>query len=90
MFDLLRCEDQQTTNRSLRQCPVSGSSSGEQTEAVLQIMKQALEGAGSSMEKVVKVTIYVTDTAHFGPVNEVYERYFSAPYPVRSFIAVDA
>ncbi|MDO6727666.1 MAG: Rid family hydrolase [Cognatishimia sp.] len=62
----------------------------EQTEAVLQIMKQALEGAGSSMEKVVKVTIYVTDTAHFGPVNEVYERYFSAPYPVRSFIAVDA
>lgn len=60
----------------------------EQTEAVLEIMKQALEGAGSSMEKVVKVTIYVTDTAHFGPVNEVYQRYFKAPYPVRSFVAV--
>ncbi|WP_417837716.1 RidA family protein [Thalassospira tepidiphila] len=59
-----------------------------QARAVLEIMKQALEGAGSSMEKVVKVTIYVTDTAHFAPVNEIYQQYFRAPFPVRSFVAV--
>lgn len=59
-----------------------------QTEAVLSLMKSALEGAGSSLDKVVKTTIYVTDTAHFGPVNEVYKCYFTKAFPVRSFVAV--
>ncbi|MEP1768331.1 MAG: Rid family hydrolase [Sulfitobacter sp.] len=59
-----------------------------QAEAVLKLMKQALEEAGSSMSKVIKTTIFVTDTSHFGPVNEVYEKHFEAPYPARSFIAV--
>ena len=59
-----------------------------QAEAVLSLMKSALETAGSGMEKVVKTTIFVTDEAHFGPVNEVYRRYFSAPFPARSFVAI--
>ncbi|MET1416589.1 Rid family hydrolase [Roseibium sp. HPY-6] len=59
-----------------------------QAEAVLALMKQALEEAGSSMSKVIKTTIFVTDTSHFGPVNEVYKKHFEEPYPVRSFIAV--
>ena len=60
----------------------------EQTEAVLSLMKQALEGAGSGMAQVVKATIFITDTAHFAPVNEVYRQYFSEPFPVRSFVVV--
>lgn len=59
-----------------------------QADAVLNLMKQALEEAGSSMAKVLKTTIFVTDTSHFGPVNEVYKKHFEAPYPARSFIAV--
>ncbi|MDO6727692.1 MAG: RidA family protein [Cognatishimia sp.] len=60
----------------------------EQTTAVLSIMKAALEGAGSKLEKVIKITIYVTDTAYFGPVNEVYKEFFPDNHPVRSFVAV--
>lgn len=59
-----------------------------QTTAVLTIMKAALEGAGSSLDKVVKTTIYVTSTDHFGPVNEVYKEFFPDNFPVRSFVAV--
>jgi len=60
----------------------------EQTTAILEVMKAALEGAGSSLDKVVKTTIYVTDTAYFAPVNEIYVKYFSQRFPVRSFVAV--
>jgi len=60
----------------------------EQTTAILEVMKAALEGAGSSLDKVVKTTIYVTDTAYFAPVNETYVKYFSQRFPVRSFVAV--
>lgn len=60
----------------------------EQTAAVLNLMKLALEGAGSNLSKVVKTTIYVTDTAYFAPVNEVYKEFFPENYPVRSFVAV--
>ncbi len=60
----------------------------EQTYAVLNLMKLALEGAGSDLGKVIKTTIFVTKTAYFEPVNKVYCQFFAPPYPVRSFIAV--
>ncbi|MGH1464791.1 MAG: RidA family protein [Cognatishimia sp.] len=59
-----------------------------QTTAVMKLMKAALEGAGSNLDKVVKTTIYVTDTAHFAPVNEVYKEFFPKNFPARSFVAV--
>lgn len=59
-----------------------------QTEAVLALMQAALEGAGSSMQRVLKATIYVTDTDHFAGVNPVYRRYFPDRFPARSFVAV--
>lgn len=61
----------------------------EQTHAILEIMKNALEGAGSSMEKVVKTTIYITDNTLFGAVNSVYLQYFPNNFPARAFVAVD-
>jgi enamine deaminase RidA (YjgF/YER057c/UK114 family) len=48
----------------------------EQTEASLAALKHALEAAGSSMEKVVKATVYVSNAAHFAKVNRVYARHF--------------
>lgn len=59
-----------------------------QTKASLEAVKHALESAGSSLEKVVKTTVYVSNAAWFGTVNEIYARYFPASPPARTFVAV--
>lgn len=51
-------------------------------------MKAILEEAGSSMEKVCKVTIYLADMSSFAQLNEVYATFFKEPYPARSCFAV--
>ena len=67
----------------------SGDIAG-QTELSLVNVKRALEAAGSSLDKVVKVTIYITNSAHFKTVNDVYRRYFSEAPPARSFVAMSS
>ena len=59
-----------------------------QAEIVLEQMKQCLEAAGSSLERVVKCNVYVTDPAQFGKFNEIYARYFPAESPARIFLCV--
>src|SRR3712207_2069668 len=59
-----------------------------QTEASLEALKHALESAGSSLDKVVKTTVYVSNAAHFPTVNRVYARYFPDRPPARTFVAV--
>ncbi len=59
-----------------------------QTELSLENVKAALEAAGSSLEKVVKVTIYIANAAYFPTVNAIYSRYFSKNPPARTFVAV--
>jgi 2-iminobutanoate/2-iminopropanoate deaminase len=59
-----------------------------QTELSLENVKAALEAAGSSLEKVVKVTIYIANAAHFPTVNAIYARYFPHDPPARTFVAV--
>lgn len=61
-----------------------------QTEKSLDNVKRALECAGSSLDKVLKVTIYITNAAHFQTVNEVYRRYFPQNPPARSFVAMSS
>ena len=61
---------------------------GAQTEASLENVKAALEAAGSSLEKVVKATVYISNAAHFATVNAVYARYFPHDPPARTFVAV--
>jgi len=60
----------------------------EQTEQVLKNLKNVLEAAGSSMNKVVKTTVYIQDMNSFSKINEVYAKYFSEPYPARSCVEV--
>jgi 2-iminobutanoate/2-iminopropanoate deaminase len=59
-----------------------------QTDLALQNVKRALESAGSSLDKVVKVTIYVTNSAYYNVINAVYARYFTKEPPARTFVTV--
>ena len=59
-----------------------------QTRAVLEAIKFALESAGSSMDKVVKVTIFITNAAYFKTVNDIYRGYFPKDPPARTFVAM--
>jgi 2-iminobutanoate/2-iminopropanoate deaminase len=59
-----------------------------QTEASLENVKATLEAAGSSLEKVVKVTIYIANSAYYPTVNAIYARYFPHDPPARTFATV--
>lgn len=59
-----------------------------QTERVLENLKGILEGAGSSLDRVVKTTVYLKDLADFAAMNEIYARYFSASPPARATVEV--
>jgi len=61
---------------------------GQATARVLENIKLVLEAAGSSLEQVVKATVFLTDMADFGAMNEVYKTYFMANEPARSCVAV--
>nr|WP_278308130.1 RidA family protein [Neofamilia massiliensis] len=58
------------------------------TRRSLDNVKAILEEAGSSLEKVVKTTIFLDDMDNFARVNEVYGEYFSDHKPARSCIQV--
>jgi 2-iminobutanoate/2-iminopropanoate deaminase len=61
-----------------------------QTERVLENVKVILSHEKLSFAHVIKTTVFLTDLADFGAMNEVYGRYFSAAYPARSTIQVAA
>jgi 2-iminobutanoate/2-iminopropanoate deaminase len=61
---------------------------GVQTRRVLDNLKAVLEGAGTSLSKVVKATIYLIDMNDFAVVNQTYAEYFPDAKPARATIAV--
>lgn len=56
----------------------------EETRRVLENMKIVLEGAGSSMDQVVRVTAYLSDMGNFAAFNAVYAEYFTKDEPART------
>lgn len=62
----------------------------EQTRQCLRNISHILEEAGSSLEKVIKTTIYLVDMDDFARVNEVYAGFFTEPYPARSCVEVSS
>ena len=60
----------------------------EATKRSLDNVVAILEEAGSSLENIIKVTIFLDDINDFGQVNEVYGEYFSDHKPARSCIEV--
>jgi 2-iminobutanoate/2-iminopropanoate deaminase len=57
-----------------------------QTHRVFRNLSGILEAAGSSLDRVVRATVYLADMNDFAAMNEVYGTYFSAPAPARSTI----
>jgi 2-iminobutanoate/2-iminopropanoate deaminase len=61
-----------------------------QTRTALTNLKSVLASAGSSLEQVVKTTVYLTDIAQFAEMNAVYAEFFTSDFPARSAIQVAA
>ena len=59
-----------------------------QTEQTLANLKAILEAAGSSLDRVVKTTCFLSDLANFGAFNEAYRRRFGSDFPARSTFGV--
>ncbi|HSM38620.1 MAG TPA: RidA family protein [Candidatus Limnocylindrales bacterium] len=59
-----------------------------QAERALRNLSAVLDAGGTSMERIIKTTIFLVDMADFATVNEVYARHITTPYPARSTVAV--
>lgn len=59
-----------------------------QTERVLENLKGIVEAAGSSLDKVVKTSVFLKDMNDFAAMNETYGRYFPANPPARATVEV--
>ena len=59
-----------------------------ETTQVMKNLKAILEEAGTTFDKVIKTTIFLTDMALFTQVNEIYGSYFSTHFPARETVAV--
>ena len=59
-----------------------------QARQTLDNLRHTLEAAGSSLDAVTQVLIYVTDRRYLATVNELYTEYFQAPYPNRAAVVV--
>jgi len=61
-----------------------------QVRRVFENLKAVAEASGADLSNVVKLTVYLTDLAHFALVNRVMAQYFSQPYPARAALGVAA
>lgn len=68
---------------------VSGDIEAE-IRRVFENLKAIAEAAGGTLAQTVKLTVFLTDMAHFAQVNEIMARYFTTPYPARAAVGVAA
>jgi 2-iminobutanoate/2-iminopropanoate deaminase len=59
-----------------------------QTGRVMENLKAVLEACGSSLDRVLKTTVYLKDMGEFARMNEVYARYFPSEPPARATVEV--
>lgn len=62
----------------------------EQTRQTMDNLKAVLEAGGSSLDKVLLITVYLTDMLEFAEMNEVYASYFKNSCPSRATVGVNA
>lgn len=60
----------------------------EQAEQAIGNLAALLEAAGTSVDNVIKTTVFIKDMNDFGKVNEVYAKYFTKDFPARSCVEV--
>lgn len=58
----------------------------EQTHQVFKNLQAVLEAAGSSLDKVIKTTVFLVDMNDFVVMNEIYGTYFTSDYPARATV----
>lgn len=71
--------------------PVSGELAEgvqEQARVALENVTAVLDAAGSSLDQVVKTTVFLQDMNDFVAMNEIYGQFFKEPYPARSAVQV--
>ena len=61
-----------------------------QARQVFDNLKAVAEAAGGSLDRIVRLGLYLTDLSQFAAVNAVMQEYFAAPFPARSTIEVSA
>jgi 2-iminobutanoate/2-iminopropanoate deaminase len=69
---------------------IAGDSAAEQARRCLENLAAVCEAAGTSLQRALRVTVYMTDLSAFAEVNEVYARFFSEEPPARVAIGVAA
>ena len=67
---------------------IHGTTIEEQAEQVMKNMKNLLEAAGTSMENVVKTTVFIQSMDDFATINGIYSKYFEKDCPARSCVEV--
>jgi 2-iminobutanoate/2-iminopropanoate deaminase len=67
---------------------IVGPDAATQAERALQSIEAILQAGGSSLEHVVRATVYLTNMDDFAAVNAVYTRYFQRAFPARACVEV--
>ena len=67
---------------------MSGTDIGAQTERVMENIKGILEAGGTSLNQVIKTTVFLKDMNDFAAMNAVYAKYFAGAPPARSTVQV--
>jgi reactive intermediate/imine deaminase len=67
---------------------IVGTTVAEQTRQALRNVNAVLGAAGASMDDVLMLRVYLTDTAHFGEMNEAYGEFMKEPFPARTTVYV--
>jgi 2-iminobutanoate/2-iminopropanoate deaminase len=65
-----------------------GATAGEQARRCLENLRAVCESAGTSLQRAVRMTLYMTDLADFAEVNEVYGSFFAQQPPARVTVGV--
>ena len=65
-----------------------GASAAEQTERTLRNVEAVLHAAGSSLDRVVKASVFLKDMKDFAAMNEVYGRLFAGAHPARTTVQI--
>ena len=59
-----------------------------QANQALTNLKNLLEAAGTSLNNVIKTTVFIKEMNEFGTINEIYKEYFTSEFPARSCVEV--
>ncbi|MBB4909987.1 RidA family protein [Actinophytocola algeriensis] len=67
---------------------IVGTTVTEQTRQVMQNVRRVLEAGGATLDDVIMCRVYLTDTAHFGELNDAYREFFEESFPARTTVYV--